>query len=500
MGNKTGKNSKPIPNIKKTKTTEVSSTITTKIHNEILIWLVPNENSLENLLYKGQIFDIHRFELFIFSKIEDCLSKIKEIKFKKTYILINDSLAKEFFIEFDKLLDTILICPIIMIFAGRSSSNIIMEKIFSLVKFPFFDTDLIFNKFYEVKKRLMLEEKYFPNKISSKKENYDNTFTFEYISELKDLIFPLTFIEFMEIPNKIEILGFNQFLLDKYSQSDKMKYLIEQLITEINIPIQILVKYWLRAYTLQTPFYGELNLTLIKKLNNDFDIFIRTLYYGLMKKAIKPLIDEVLYRGSKIKLKEFNYLKESLKNKKENLPGCICYNKAFFSTSLNRETAISFFGKPKEDELNVLFVIKKINELDLENATNVDVQEFSDFDEKEILFFPFSCFEIINFSKKIEKEKEFYEINLSYIGKYKNQIKEIEQQEKIPENNFTKNILESNVLEKLEMNKESNKIKFGFELRKYIPPELKQSYIIAVYDITLQDINKKIQIINCDEK
>ena len=40
----------------------------------------------------------------------------------------------------------------------------------------------------------------------------------------------------------------------------------------------------------------------------------------------------------------------------------------------------------------------------------------------------------------------------------------------------------------------------NFELRKYIPPELKQSYIIAVYDIALQDINKKIQILNCDEK
>ena len=35
---------------------------------------------------------------------------------------------------------------------------------------------------------------------------------------------------------------------------------------------------------------------------------------------------------------------------------------------------------------------------------------------------------------------------------------------------------------------------------KYIPKELKQSYILATYDITVNDINKNIQILNCDEK
>ena len=50
------------------------------------------------------------------------------------------------------------------------------------------------------------------------------------------------------------------------------------------------------------------------------------------------------------------------------------------------------------------------------------------------------------------------------------------------------------------MSKESNKAKFDFNVEKYIPVELKQSYIRAIYDIGINDINKKIQILNCDEK
>ena len=90
---------------------------------------------------------------------------------------------------------------------------------------------------------------------------------------------------------------------------------------------------------------------------------------------------------------------------------------------------------------------------------------------------------------------KYFIIRLSYLGKYK---KEIKKSEKIPENKFTKSILKTNILEKLEMNKEINKNMFDFDLNKYITKDLKQSFIIAIYDITSKDINKKIQILNYD--
>ena len=121
-----------------------------------------------------------------------------------------------------------------------------------------------------------------------------------------------------------------------------MKKLIDQLILEIKVPCEILVKYWLRAYTLETYFYKEMNNYLTRNAGEDFDIYIRVLYHSLLIKAIIPSIYRNLYRGAKIKTDELNYIDNSLKNKKEGLPGCICFNKAFLSSSTNKNIASSF--------------------------------------------------------------------------------------------------------------------------------------------------------------
>ena len=229
----------------------------------------------------------------------------------------------------------------------------------------------------------------------------------------------------------------------------------------------------------------------------DFDIYIKTLYQGLKTKKIKPFIDDKLYRGSKINLNEINSIKKSLKNKNKEIPECICFNKSFLSTSTDKNNAIYFMKQNdniKNNERNVLYIIEKKDELDEEFITNINVQEYSQYKkEKEILFLPFSCFEIIDIKEKVE----YYEINLSYIGKYKNKI-DISQP--IPENSFTKNILSSNILDKVEMKKENNQIKFAFNINKYIPSNLQKNHIIAIYNITPNDVNKNIKIINNDEK
>ena len=467
-----------------------------------LIWLDKNVNNHENKIYQAAIKEMDIFELFIYTEVKDSLSKLTEINFTKTYILISGSLSQKYFMEFEKVINNIQVCPEIMIFTSREKFNQIKKNIINLDNFSLFDMNLVFDNFVQVKAELESNSKYKPNFIAPNKfESSENCFSFEYVNASNDLILPLTFMEFMEIPNKFEIIDFNQFLLNKYSnKNEDMKELIEQLLLDTKIPLQILVKYWARAYTLQTPFYGEMNFTLEKKASHEFDIFIRILYYGLKKKILEPFINKELYRGALIKQKEIDYIEQSLKNKKENLPGCICYNKAFLSSSLDKKVAKQFlFGKiPKSNELRVLYIFTKGKNLDKENATNSDIQQFSFFKkEKEILFFPYSCFEITKINQKKEGDKNYLEVYLSYLGEYKSVINKLD---KIPENGFTKEICSSETLDKLEMNKEENQKKFDFKLDKYIPKELKQSYIFATYDITNDDINKNIQILNCDEK
>ena len=484
--------------------TKKSFTMITNLPKENLIWLDSNINSKENLFYQSIIDDTNKFKLSSFTNIQESMDKLKSIKFEKTYIVVSGSLSKEFFFEFEKIINEVKICPIIIIFTSKKKLNLIKKNILDLEKFSFFDMNLVFDDFSFFNNVLLFEDIYKPINvpiITSK--NYDNCFTFEYINGLNDLILPLTFKEFMEIPSKSDILEFNEFLLDKYQKSSmQFKELISQLLVDTNIPIPILVKYWIRAYTIQSNFYGDINYTLIKKLNNDFDIYIRVLYQGLKIKAIKPLIDANLYRGSIIKLKEINYIKESLSKKKENIPGCICYNKSILSTSLDETIAKKFLNKiePKQDEIKALFVIKKRNELDtdeLDDVSNMDIQEYSIYNEKEIIFLPFSCFEITEIIEKNDDGNEFLLINLNYIGKYKNKIN---REEKIPDNNFAKDMVSSDILDKIEMNKTSNKNKFDFDIEKYIEPKIKQSYIKAIYEITKDDINKNIQILNCDEQ
>ena len=503
MGNNQLKNQDYLEPVKKPKKSH-SLYSDLNFPKENLIWLDKNINSEENLHYQNIIVESNKFKFYAFTSVAESIEQIKKIKFEKTYIVISGSLSKEFFYEFEKIINEILLCPKIIIFTSKKSFNLIKKNILNLDNFSFFDINLIFDNFSFYNNLILTENIYKPINVPPiNSKDYENCFTFEYVNGLNDLILPLTFKEFVEIPTKNEILEFNEFLLDKYQKSSReLKDLISQLLVDINIPLQILVKYWIRAYTIQSNFYGEINYILIKKLNNDFDIYIRVLYQGLKMKAIKPLINVELYRGSLIKLKEVNYIKESLINKKENIPGCICYNKFILSTSLNEETAKQLLSnkEPNEDEIRALFMINKGDEFDLndlDNASNMDIQEYSVFDEQEIIFLPFSCFEITEIINEKDNGNEFLLIKLNYIGKYKNKIN---REDKIPNNTFAKDIISSNILDKIEMNKESNKNKFDFDIEEYIEPEHKQSYITAIYEITKNDTNKKILILNCDEQ
>ena len=389
-----------------------------KIH---AFWLDKNVNNNENSFYQELIIKMEKFELKTYEITKKLISELKKINFEKTYIIISGSISQEFFIEFEKVIGEIKINPIIIIFTSKKNFNLIKKNIISLNRFSLFDMNLVFEGFKSVQKIITSENKYKPNIKESdiKSIEMDDCFSFEYIKELRDLILPLTFSEFLEIPSKSDIIEFNHFLLDKYylkDPNDCMKFLIEQLLVDIKIPFQILVKYWIRAYTLETPFYIDMNYSLERKLGNDYDIFIRVLYHGLLTKSITPLINQKLYRGAIIKIKEIEYIKNSLKNKKEELPGCICYNKAFLSSSLDKEVALKFMKQKKiaENEAHVLYIFEKGNELDKEYSANADVQNFSQFnDEKEILFFPFSCFKIKEIKNKKIQEMEYFAVYLN---------------------------------------------------------------------------------------
>ena len=100
-----------------------------------------------------------------------------------------------------------------------------------------------------------------------------------------------------------------------------------------------------------------------------------------------------------------------------------------------------------------MFILFKDENLGYNLSTNSDIEQFSySPGETEVLFFPFSSFEIKYLKEiKIGKEKG-YEIKLLYLGKY---LKDIEidkniitDENKIPDSEFKKQLSEFGLIEK----------------------------------------------------
>ena len=100
----------------------------------------------------------------------------------------------------------------------------------------------------------------------------------------------------------------------------------------------------------------------------------------------------------------------------------------------------------------VLYILEKDNNIDYSLSTHSDIEKISFYtNEKEVLFYPFSSFEIKDITQKKLKGEIIYEIKLLYLGKY---LKEIEknsfifQNENIlPNSEFKNQIIKCGLIE-----------------------------------------------------
>ena len=207
-----------------------------------------------------------------------------------------------------------------------------------------------------------------------------------------------------------------------------MKELIGQVF-KVTCPISLRIKYWLRAYTLETKFYKDMNSDLMKDKIKIYIPFIQLLYSGLKLNNFNFSYTKDLYRGALIDIKELeNIMNHKEKNKKTNNPCGLIYSKAFMSFSLDKKVALDFMLNkiPTEKQVRVLYILKSEVQdkyeqiLIYKNATNADLKDISYFEEeREILLFPFSIYEISD----VDKEENYYIIYLNILGKYKQYFK-----------------------------------------------------------------------------
>jgi WD40 repeat protein len=207
------------------------------------------------------------------------------------------------------------------------------------------------------------------------------------------------------------------------------------------------------------------------------------LYKGLENKSLKSFdLNECnIYRGTYIekdeleKLKNFNNTKY---NKK--LPCSILYSKTFLSFNKEENCAFKFMfsseKKKKTDETPVIFLIKKRKPYKINYISNADltIDSISKYpDEKEVLFFPFSCFTVENIEEKKyiinNTEINYSLIRLDYLGRYEDKI--FEAIYTIKENDLIKDIESSEYIYNIKQFE--GKIK-----SKIIDDQLKNEYYI----------------------
>jgi hypothetical protein len=159
-----------------------------------------------------------------------------------------------------------------------------------------------------------------------------------------------------------------------------------------------------------------MNLDLMKGNIKYYIPYIKLLYYGLKLNNFGFSNYQNLYRGALIDKKEIENLINHKKKSFSKFP-CLIYNKAFMSFSLDKDIAMGFMLSkiPTEKQYRVLYILQSEQIID-KNATNADLTEISFFEnEKEILLFPFSIYEISD----VKKEDNYYLIYLNILGKYK---------------------------------------------------------------------------------
>ena len=105
----------------------------------------------------------------------------------------------------------------------------------------------------------------FPEEIIQKKLSLKNDvqLTFEYIDRKEKLMLPLFFKSLISGINNDNLELYNNSLYNTYSnENNNIKNLLGSLLSLKEIPIEILSKYYIRLYTIESNFYRNLNKDL----------------------------------------------------------------------------------------------------------------------------------------------------------------------------------------------------------------------------------------------
>ena len=437
-------------------------------NNDIIknvIWIDQNIDNINNTLYAKEIESMNLFNFKTFKNIDEAIIYLKNIKFEETKIIVSGRFYGEFVRAFKANIVDMCIAPKLIVFTTNRKRFFEYNKEYEYSDNLFFSYGGIAIIFKEVKEFLINDKKHtlhLDNKMKKNKVNSpiisnisdDIRLSFDYIDCKEKLVLPLLFKSLIDNTSNDNMEIYTNTIYNDYSQkSPDIKKLIGSIQSIPYIPIEILSKYYSRLFTAPSSFHSNMNKDLQLNKIDKYLSFIKTLYEGVKLESLPLASGKILYRGAKILNKEIMKLKYYNKNKIKYLPSSIVFSKSFLSFSKERKVAEFFFNLNNKDKnlSNVLFILEKDDKLDYNLCTHSDIENISFFpSEKEVLFFPFSSFEVKEIKDIIKNEK--YEIRLLYLGKYLEDIKNDKNitinGKNIPNCEFKKQLAEFGLIDK----------------------------------------------------
>ena len=493
--------------------------------NNNVIWLDPNIDIIENS--EKLKLKLDSLNIKIIKNLNEAINHLKKTKFKQIKLILTEEIYPKFVQKYKENLVNMNFSLTVYIYKITEEGKIIFNNNYNSNNnnnnINYINNND--NKEYTTYEEILFEFGGFINDLDelenilklgkdileyeeTKKDTFDIPvqLTFEFIDNKTKLLLPLSFKSLIDKAANDNMIEYTNTIFDVYSHNSDIRKLLNDIQSFNNITIENLSKYYAKFYTIESGFYRDINESLRLNDVEKFLTFIRTLYEGVKLKALPLACDNVLYRGTKISKLEIEKIQDNIKNKIENLPGLIAFSKPFLSFTKEREVATRFISPNYNNNLtNVLFVLEKDNDVGYNLSTHCDLENLSFFPgEKEVLFFPFSSFEIKDIKGIELGGEEGYEIRLLYLGKYLKDIENdpniIMDENDIPDSEFKKQLIDFGLIKKEKIEKMNPKelIKKFKKFENAINNNTINS-IKGEINIDSNNTNKNIQIINSFE-
>ena len=422
----------------------------------LIIWIDKNVNNKPGKELQNEIRKYDALKLECFDNLENGIKCIQKIKFQKTLIILSGRLYPDFHALFKQIADDLLIIPKIIIFTGNANEYNPPNKNELNLKDKFYNIGGVIDKISELKKFIESSVDKFSGNYAETIKNEE--LKFQLVSSQNDLILPIYYSDYVNSPDNVSIIEFIKKIKTDYAFINPVGNILSQIPETNTIPSNLLINFWLRAYSTHLMSIKNLHLdepipALNEKDFNDYVPITKLLYQAVKNNKINSDPSK-LYKGMYLENKVWDefYKKFNEKANQNNIPKALLYGSSFFSFYKEEGTIEQFkrLNRIRNKGVFIFFILEATNNFRFVKNNAIINEKISYYEKKsdEVLFFPFSCFEI----KTIEliatqKEPREYKIILNYLDRYKDLFHEGNSLfEDLPINDYSDMVFNSGII------------------------------------------------------